>query len=176
MIRYGTIGTNFIVDRFQEAAMENPSLHYSAVYSRNQETAGNFAAKYGVETTYTDLNAFACADDLDAVYIASPNSFHYEQAALLLSHGKHVLCEKPITSNARELEHLIQLAGQNNVIYCAASLRPATRPWQNIFPNWEPSAGPAFISASILRAMTSSNPELWKTHLTPSFPTVRLWI
>lgn len=116
MIRYGTIGTNFIVDRFQEAAMENPSLHYSAVYSRNQETAGNFAAKYGVETTYTDLNAFACADDLDAVYIASPNSFHYEQAALLLSHGKHVLCEKPVTSNARELEHLIQLAGQNNVI------------------------------------------------------------
>lgn len=82
MIRYGTIGTNFIVDRFQEAAMENPGLHYSAVYSRNQETAGNFAAKYGVETTYTDLNAFACADDLDAVYIASPNSFHYEQAAL----------------------------------------------------------------------------------------------
>lgn len=73
MIRYGTIGTNFIVDRFQEAAMENPSLHYSAVYSRNQETAGNFAAKYGVETTYTDLNAFACADDLDAVYIASCN-------------------------------------------------------------------------------------------------------
>lgn len=123
MIRYGTIGTNFIVDRFQEAAMENPSLHYSAVYSRNQETAGNFAAKYGVETTYTDLNAFACADDLDAVYIASPNSFHYEQAALLLSHGKHVLCEKPITSNARELEHLIQLAGQNNVILLEAIRR-----------------------------------------------------
>lgn len=120
MIRYGTIGTNFIVDRFQEAAMENPGLHYSAVYSRNQETAGNFAAKYGVETTYTDLNAFACADDLDAVYIASPNSFHYEQAALLLSHGKHVLCEKPVTSNARELEHLIQLAGQNNVILLEA--------------------------------------------------------
>lgn len=91
MIRYGTIGTNFIVDRFQEAAMENPGLHYSAVYSRNQETAGNFAAKYGVETTYTDLNAFACADDLDAVYIASPNRLHYGQAALLLSHGKHVL-------------------------------------------------------------------------------------
>ena len=175
MIRYGTIGTNFIVDRFQEAAMENPSLHYSAVYSRNQETAGNFAAKYGVETTYTDLNAFACADDLDAVYIASPNSFHYEQAALLLSHGKHVLCEKPVTSNARELEHLIQLAGQNNVILLEA-IRSIFTPWQNIFPNWEPSAGPASISASILRAMTSSNPELWKTHLTPSFPTVRLWI
>ena len=71
MIRYGTIGTNFIVDRFQEAAMENPSLHYAAVYSRNQETASRFAAKYGVETTYTDLKAFACADNLDAVYIAS---------------------------------------------------------------------------------------------------------
>ena len=71
MIRYGAIGTNFIVDRFQEAAMENPSLHYAAVYSRNQETASRFAAKYGVETTYTDLKAFACADNLDAVYIAS---------------------------------------------------------------------------------------------------------
>ena len=91
MIRYGTIGTNFIVDHFQEAAMENPSLYYAAVYSRNQETASSFAAKYGVKTTYTDLKAFACADDLDAVYIASPNRLHYGQAALLLSHGKHVL-------------------------------------------------------------------------------------
>lgn len=87
MIRYGTIGTNFIVDHFQEAAMENPSLYYAAVYSRNQETASSFAAKYGVKTTYTDLKAFACADDLDAVYIASPNRLHYGQAALLLSHG-----------------------------------------------------------------------------------------
>lgn len=120
MIRYGTIGTNFIVDRFLEAAMADSRLSYTAVYSRNQDTAAGFAAKYGVNATYTDLNAFAGADDLDAVYIASPNSLHYEQAALLLSHGKHVLCEKPITSNAKELEDLIRLARRHNVILLEA--------------------------------------------------------
>lgn len=70
-VRYGAIGTNFIVNRFQEAAMENLSLHCAAVCSRNQETTSKFTAKYGVETTYTNLKAFVCADNLDAVYTAS---------------------------------------------------------------------------------------------------------
>ena len=60
------------------------------------------------------------AKDVDAVYIASPNSLHYEQAALMLSHGKHVLCEKTITSNEAELKELIRLAGENRTVLMEA--------------------------------------------------------
>lgn len=50
----------------------------------------------------------AKSDVIDAVYIASPNSLHAEQAILFMKHGKHVLCEKPIASHTIELEKMIQ--------------------------------------------------------------------
>jgi len=86
MIRYATIGTNIIADRFLDAARQNDLLHYAAVYSRNTDTAAGFAAKYHVERICTNLEELAAADDIDGIYIASPNSLHYEQAALLLAH------------------------------------------------------------------------------------------
>ena len=104
MICYATIGTNIIADRFLDAARQNDLLHYAAVYSRNTDTAAGFAAKYHVERICTNLEELAAADDIDGIYIASPNSLHYEQAALLLAHKKHILCEKTITSNTRELD------------------------------------------------------------------------
>ncbi len=120
MIRFATIGTNFIVDNFLSAALKQNDLQYAVAYSRNQATADRFADKYKAERTCTDLNELADADDVDAVYIASPNSLHYEQAALLLSHGKHVLCEKTITSNENELKSLIHLAEEHNVVLMEA--------------------------------------------------------
>ena len=59
MIRFATIGTNFIVDWFLRDSAPVSELKYSAVYSRNQDTANAFANKYGVKKTYTDLDALA---------------------------------------------------------------------------------------------------------------------
>ena len=95
-------------------------MQLTAVYSRHLVQAYTFGEPNKAQYFFDSLDDLGSCEHVDAVYIASPNSFHYEQAALLLSHGKHVLCEKPITSNARELEHLIQLAGQNNVILLEA--------------------------------------------------------
>lgn len=120
MIRFATIGTNFIVDRFLEAALANKEFAYKAAYSRNAETALSFSNKYHPERIYTDLNKLAEADDIDAVYIASPNSLHYGQASLLLEHSKHILCEKTITSNSKELQNLIQLAKSRHLVLLEA--------------------------------------------------------
>ncbi|MGL4283636.1 MAG: Gfo/Idh/MocA family protein, partial [Eubacterium aggregans] len=87
-----------------------PSLHYHTVYSRNPKTALAFKEKHGAKAIETDLLALAQNPEIDVVYIASPNSYHYEQALLMLSHGKHVLCEKTITTNAAKLARLITLA------------------------------------------------------------------
>lgn len=95
MIRFATIGTSAIVDRFLEAAALCEGLVHTAVFSRKKETAKAFAKKHGAEFIYTDLKELAESSDIDAVYIASPNSCHCEQAVEMLKHGKHVLCEKP---------------------------------------------------------------------------------
>ena len=120
MIRFATIGTNFIVDRFLEYASKQEELIYVCVYSRAESTASAFRARHHAERICTSLGELAEAKDVDAVYLASPNSIHYEQAMLLLSHGKHVLCEKTITSNASELTALIQTANHNKVVLLEA--------------------------------------------------------
>ena len=120
MIRFATIGTNFIVDWFVEAARQCPEFHYEAVYSRSQDTAAAFAKKHHVSRMITSLDGLAKDPDIDAVYIASPNSLHFSQSASMLTHKKHVLCEKPVTSNAAELQKLDHLARQHKVVFLEA--------------------------------------------------------
>lgn len=120
VIRFATIGTNFIVDRFIEATKECEGLEYGAVYSRKEATAKIFANKYGVKQCYTDLESLAKDETIDAIYIASPNSCHQEQAVMMMEHGKHVLCEKPICSNQRELEVMLKVAKANHVVLLEA--------------------------------------------------------
>ncbi len=96
MIRFAVIGTNWITEELIKAAREIEDFALTAVYSRTEEKAKEFAAKHDIPHLFTDLGKMAQSDVFDAVYIASPNSFHAQQAILCMSHGKHVLCEKPI--------------------------------------------------------------------------------
>lgn len=120
MVRFGIIGTNWITERFIQAANEIEDFALTAVYSRTEERAKEFAAKFNVSTTFTDLESMAMSDEIDAVYIASPNSFHAQQAIICMNHGKHVLCEKPMASNAVEVQEMIKAAKANNVLLMEA--------------------------------------------------------
>lgn len=114
------IGTNWITESFINAALESEDFRLTAVYSRKEETAKNFGEKFSVTTTYTDLNEFSRSNEFDAVYIASPNSLHAKQAIACMNQGKHVLCEKPIATNTRELSEMIAAAKRNNVVLMEA--------------------------------------------------------
>lgn len=127
MIKFATIGTNIITDNFLKCAKQCPQLEYSATYSRSENTARDFAAKYGISAIYTDLEDLAMSNQIDAIYIASPTSLHFEQAMLMMKHGKHVLVEKPITSNEKEALLLKETADANNVVLLEA-LRAAFDP------------------------------------------------
>lgn len=120
MVRLGVIGTNWITDRFISAASEAGGFELTAVYSRTKETADDFADKYQLKYTYTDLDAFASSAEIDAVYIASPNSLHAGQAILCMDHGKHVLVEKSIASNTKEVRQMIEAAKRNQVLLMEA--------------------------------------------------------
>lgn len=120
MIKFATIGTNWITEEFIKAAKVIPEFSLTAVYSRTEEKAREFAAKVGAEQTFTSIEELATSREMDAVYIASPNSFHAEQAIFLMNHGKHVLCEKPIASNSAEVKAMIEAAKENDVVLMEA--------------------------------------------------------
>jgi scyllo-inositol 2-dehydrogenase (NADP+) len=119
-IRFAVIGTNWITERFLQAALETEEFILAAVYSRTEEKGRAFAAKYADPKVYTDLVTMLQDDEIDAVYIASPNSYHVDQAILCMNHGKHVLCEKPMASNAVEVSAMIEAAKNNNVLLMEA--------------------------------------------------------
>jgi scyllo-inositol 2-dehydrogenase (NADP+) len=120
MIRFGIIGTNFITERFLKSAFLREDFCLNAVYSRTKEKAEDFAEKYSVKNIFTDLEEMAHSDKIDAVYIASPNSFHKNQALLFMENKKHVLCEKPAASNVMELKEMIKSAEDNKVLLMEA--------------------------------------------------------
>ena len=126
-MRYGTVGTGWITDAFIEGAAMTGAMELAAVYSRDAEKGQAFAAKQeekiagnGTVSVFTGLEAMASYPLIDAVYIASPNILHYEQSKLFLEHGKHVLCEKPVTVTADQFSELSALAKSKRLIYMEA--------------------------------------------------------
>lgn len=120
MLRIGIIGTNWITEAFMQAALETGRAEFTAVYSRTAERADEFAAKHGIPHRFTDLEEMAASGEIDAVYVASPNSYHAKQAILCMNNGKHVLVEKPIASNAAELREMAETARRNGVVLMEA--------------------------------------------------------
>jgi scyllo-inositol 2-dehydrogenase (NADP+) len=134
-LKFGVIGTNWITESFITAASDVEGFTLSAVYSRTEEKAKEFAERNGAEYTFTDLEEMAASDTIDAVYIASPNSFHAEHAITLMNHGKHVICEKPMASNVKEMESMIAAAKENNVLLMEAMRSTVTPNFKSIQEN-----------------------------------------
>ena len=131
-IRFASIGTGWIAGEFLKGAREVEGLEYTACYSRSQEKGEGFAKQWGAQKVYTDLEAMAEDKEIDAVYIASPNALHYSQSKLFLQHGKHVICEKPITVEPVSYTHLDVYKRQTRLIAASAWLPTA-------FPTKTPS-------------------------------------
>lgn len=123
-MKIGTVGTNFVVDTFIDAAHAVEGVEIAAVYSRNAETAEAFAKKHSVKKTHTDKTAFLNDKELDFIYVASPNSLHYEWTKAALKAGRNVICEKPFTSNSAELAELIALAREKDLFLFEAITIP----------------------------------------------------
>ncbi|MGN0313884.1 MAG: Gfo/Idh/MocA family protein [Fusicatenibacter sp.] len=126
-VQFATIGTSKITGKFLEAAGKCEDFRYCAAYSRDRERAKAFAKMYGAVRYYADLEELASDPDVDAVYIASPNHMHHDQAIRLMKAGKHILCEKSIASNAREAAEMMETAEQHRVVLMEA-MRPIYDP------------------------------------------------
>ena len=136
-IRFGMVGTGFIADWVLAGARQDARFEAVAICSRTQERADAFAAKHGIPHTFTLLEEMAASPLVDAVYIATPNFLHASQSILCMRHGKHVLCEKPLASNAREARQMVAVARECGVTLMEAmisTLNPNFRVVQEYLP------------------------------------------
>ncbi|MCB5953110.1 Gfo/Idh/MocA family oxidoreductase [Enterococcus sp. BWT-B8] len=121
MIHLGIIGTNWISDQFVEAALKTGKYDLAAIYSRKLESAQAFGEKYGDVEYATDLKVFFGIEHMTTVYIASPNSLHFEQAKQAILAGKNVIVEKPAFSTPDEMDEIISLANEKRVYFFEAA-------------------------------------------------------
>lgn len=119
-IKWGIIGLGKIANKFAKDIQTVDNCQLYAVASRNQEKANSFAKQYNAVQAYGSYEALAADPNIDAVYIATPHSFHKVYAILCMNHKKAVLCEKPLAMNIMEVEEMILAAKVNNVLFMEA--------------------------------------------------------
>lgn len=125
-MKLGMIGTNFISDSLVEASRRVPEVQLTAVLSRREETGRAFALRHGIPEVYTEMDAFL-SSGLDAVYVATPNICHKEQAKAALLRGISVLSEKPMTLSLYDTEELFSVAEGTGAVLMEA-MRPVHDP------------------------------------------------
>ena len=114
-IRLGTIGSGVIVHSILDNVKVTNGIRLVAVYSRSQEKGNALAAEYGADKVYTDMDAFLADEEVNFVYIATPNLLHYEQAKKALLAGKNVILEKPFTTKVEHAKELVQIAKEKHL-------------------------------------------------------------
>ncbi|NLP35201.1 MAG: Gfo/Idh/MocA family oxidoreductase [Clostridiales bacterium] len=119
-IKWGIIGAGRIASTFASALNSLENVELTAIASRNQDRAEEFARKFKIKKAYGSYEELAKDPEVDVVYIATPHSEHKDNSALCIQHRKAVLCEKPFTINRHEAEYLISLAKEHKVFLMEA--------------------------------------------------------
>ena len=119
-IKWGIIGTGIIASAFAEALNSLDNTELAGVASRDLTRARGFADRFHIRNAYASYEELARDPEIDVVYIATPHTEHKDNAALCIKNGKAVLCEKPITINQKETQHIIDLAKEYNVFLMEA--------------------------------------------------------
>lgn len=119
-MKIATIGTSWITDSFIKSSAYVPEAQIYAVYSRDKAKAEKFASEHNVKFYYDSLDEMLANENIEGVYVASPNYAHFEQAKKCLESGKHVICEKPATVTSEQLEELYGIAKSKNLIFLEA--------------------------------------------------------
>lgn len=121
-MRWGIMATGTIAKKFADTvnAMNPQEESLVAVASRSKEKAEEFASEFSIPKFYGSYEEMLEDEEVEAVYIATPNSMHYENCKSCLRAGKHVLCEKPFTINVGQAKELYAEAKEKGLFLMEA--------------------------------------------------------
>src|ERR1700742_4588087 len=109
-LRWGILGTGLIAGAFAADLVHTDTGEVTAVGSRGQARADEFGDRHAVARRHASYEALVADPHVDVIYVATPHSFHHQNALLALEAGKHVLVEKAFTMNAAEAVELVAAA------------------------------------------------------------------
>ena len=121
---WGILGTGNIARKFTRALMLLDNAHLHAVGSRDKSKAEAFASEYGFRNSHGSYEELVADPGVEIVYISSPHSHHLEHTLLALHNGKHVICEKPMSLNATEVEIMVAEARKSGLFLMEALWPP----------------------------------------------------
>lgn len=120
-LRIGILGAARITPgALVRPAKKVPEVAVAAIAARDPERARAFALKHGIGRVHSSYDELIADPDLAAVYVPLPNSLHEEWTLKALEAGKHVLCEKPFTSNAAEAQRVSKEAASSGLVVMEA--------------------------------------------------------
>ncbi len=134
VIRWGIVGPGNIANKFAKAVKNVKGAELVAVASRTEEKGREFAQRYDIPNVFAGYEKMAESDIVDAVYVATPHTFHKSCTEIFLNAKKHVLCEKPICVNATDARILLDCAQKNGVFLMEAM-------WTRFLPAIHPESG-----------------------------------
>jgi D-xylose 1-dehydrogenase (NADP+, D-xylono-1,5-lactone-forming) len=112
-VSWGFLSTANINDKLLAGAAESDRADVIAVASRDAARAEAYARERGIERAYGSYEELLADPDVEAVYISLPNSLHVEWSIRALEAGKHVLCEKPLSRRAADVERAFDVAEES---------------------------------------------------------------
>ncbi|UQA57592.1 Gfo/Idh/MocA family protein [Polyangium aurulentum] len=129
-IRWGILGTGRVAGLFAEGLARVDNAEITAVGSRTQASADAFGDRFGVPRRFASYEGLARCPDVDVVYVSTPHVHHHPNTLLCLRAGKHVVCEKPFTLDARQARELVACARERGLFLMEAM-------WTRFFPVME---------------------------------------
>ncbi|KAF5300868.1 hypothetical protein FQR65_LT09030 [Abscondita terminalis] len=131
-LKWGIAGAGNISTQFAKCISVLPQTDHivEAVAAQSLERAQQFAADLNIPKSYGSYNQLATDKDIDVVYVGNLNTQHLEVSKLMLAHGKHVLCEKPLTLNEIQTRELIDYAKEKGLFLMEAI-------WSRCFPAYD---------------------------------------
>lgn len=120
IVNWGIIGAGKIASKF---ATDLNTVSHTKLYgiaSRDLKKAQHFASEFYADKAYDVYEDLALDPNIDAIYIATPHSFHKTHTLLCLNHKKPVLCEKPFAMNLEEVNEMIRVSKENDTLLMEA--------------------------------------------------------
>ncbi|XP_050409228.1 trans-1,2-dihydrobenzene-1,2-diol dehydrogenase [Patella vulgata] len=130
--RWGICSAGKISNDFAACLVSAPDTEHKvvAVAARNVDKAKEFADHFGIPTAYGSYEELAKNSDIEVVYIGAIHPSHKELCILFLNHGKHIVCEKPLTTTLKDTEEVLRLAEEKNLFLAEGF-------WTRYFPVYE---------------------------------------
>lgn len=128
MLRVGILGCGTIAAKIADSLKGNKKVVIAGVASRERNKAKKFAAAHCPDAkVFTGYEKLAASDEIDLVYIATPNTYHYEHAIMCIKEYKNILVEKPFAMSKAEADSIF-FEAKNRGVFVAEAMWTSYQP------------------------------------------------